>query len=162
MEEICHLYVLLIGNQPQLLRKTTAYPILDNGKARETSMFNCRIFLPIEKALKKLPKALSLHIQKELALLKIGQLTGCTNLMSSTRVPQQLNSKQRNNEPITRFIARWRALTFAFPKKFTHQELFKMCMNNFRHDLSSPTTNLFRDSTTAQMWKHISANNDVL
>nr|KUM45286.1 hypothetical protein ABT39_MTgene3459 [Picea glauca] len=38
---------------------------------------------------------------------------------------------------VTEFIARWRAPTFSCPQKFTQQELLKMCMNNFRHDLSS-------------------------
>jgi len=52
-------------------------------------------------------------------------------------VPEQLKTKQRDNEPVTEFIARWRAPTFACPQKLTQQELLKMCMNNFRHDLSS-------------------------
>lgn len=30
-------------------------------------------------------------------------------------VPEQLEPKQRDNEPVTEFIARWRALTFACP-----------------------------------------------
>lgn len=53
------------------------------------------------------------------------------------RGQSQLKTKQRDNEPVTEFIARWRALTFACPQKFTQQELLKMCMNNLRHDLSS-------------------------
>lgn len=52
-------------------------------------------------------------------------------------MPEQLETKQRDNEPVTEFIARWRALTFAYPQKFTQQELLKMCMNNFMHILSS-------------------------
>lgn len=52
-------------------------------------------------------------------------------------MPELLKIKQRDNEPVTEFIARWRALTFACPQKFTQEELLKMCMNNFRHDLSS-------------------------
>lgn len=50
-------------------------------------------------------------------------------------VPEQLKTKPRDNEPVTEFIARWRAPTFACPQKLTQQELLKMCMN--KHDLSS-------------------------
>lgn len=60
-----------------------------------------------------------------------------SNTQRRVGVPEQLKTKQRDNEPVTEFIARWRALTFACPQKFTQQELLKMCMNNFRHDLSS-------------------------
>ena len=60
-----------------------------------------------------------------------------SNTQRRVGVPEQLKTKQRDNEPVTEFIARWRAPTFACPQKLTQQELLKMCMNNFRHDLSS-------------------------
>jgi hypothetical protein len=62
-----------------------------------------------------------------------------SNTQRRVGVPEQLKTK---HEPVTEFIARWRAPTFACPQKFTPQELLKMCMNNFRHDLSSPAPNL--------------------
>ncbi|KAF4349957.1 hypothetical protein G4B88_002379 (mitochondrion) [Cannabis sativa] len=69
-----------------------------------------------------------------------------SNTQRRVGVPEQLKTKQRDNEPVTEFIARWRAPTFACPQKFTQQELLKMCMNNFRHDLSSILLPQTRDS----------------
>lgn len=34
------------------------------------------------------------------------------------------------------FIGRWNGLTFVVPKNFKQQELVRMFLNNFRHDLS--------------------------
>ena len=40
-----------------------------------------------------------------------------SNTQRGVGVPEQLKTKQRDNEPVTEFIARWRALTFACPQK---------------------------------------------
>ncbi|KAG5562842.1 hypothetical protein RHGRI_005537 [Rhododendron griersonianum] len=53
------------------------------------------------------------------------------------QIKKLIETKQRDNEPVTDFIARWRALTFACPQKFTQLELIRMCLNNFRHELST-------------------------
>ncbi|KAG5556090.1 hypothetical protein RHGRI_006649 [Rhododendron griersonianum] len=53
------------------------------------------------------------------------------------QIKKLIETKQRDNEPVTDFIAKWRALTFACPQKFTQLELIRMCLNNFRHELST-------------------------
>ncbi|KAF7149768.1 hypothetical protein RHSIM_Rhsim02G0166900 [Rhododendron simsii] len=59
------------------------------------------------------------------------------NTQRRVGVPELIETKQRDNEPVTDFIARWRALTFACPQKFKQLELIRMCLNNFRHELST-------------------------
>ncbi|CAL5425633.1 unnamed protein product [Camellia sinensis] len=59
------------------------------------------------------------------------------NTQRRVGVPELIETKQRDNESVTDFIARWRALTFACPQKFTQLELIRMCLNNFRHELST-------------------------
>ncbi|CAL5431262.1 unnamed protein product [Camellia sinensis] len=59
------------------------------------------------------------------------------NTQRRVGIPELIETKQRDNESVTDFIARWRALTFACPQKFTQLELIRMCLNNFRHELST-------------------------
>lgn len=59
------------------------------------------------------------------------------NTQRRVGVPKLIETKQCDNESVTDFIARWRALTFACPQKFTQLELIRMCFNNFRHELST-------------------------
>lgn len=46
-------------------------------------------------------------------------------------------TKQKESENTTYFIARLRGLTFAFLQKFTQHKMVSMCLNNFMHDLLS-------------------------
>ncbi|KAH7851205.1 hypothetical protein Vadar_008576 [Vaccinium darrowii] len=59
------------------------------------------------------------------------------NTQRRVGVLELIETKQHDNEPVTDFIARWQALTFACPQKFTQLELIRMSLNNFRHELST-------------------------
>lgn len=52
-------------------------------------------------------------------------------------IPELIETKERENEKVMDFIARWRGLTFECPLKFTQQELVPMCLNNLMQDLST-------------------------
>ncbi|GMP71043.1 hypothetical protein CsSME_00029615 [Camellia sinensis var. sinensis] len=62
------------------------------------------------------------------------------NTQRRVGVPELIETKQRDNESVTDFIARWQALTFACPQKFTQLELIRVCLYNFRHELSMAQT----------------------
>ncbi|KAG8376466.1 hypothetical protein BUALT_Bualt09G0066400 [Buddleja alternifolia] len=51
-------------------------------------------------------------------------------------VAELIETKQRDNESVSDFIARWQALTFRCQQKFTQAEMVRMCLNNLKHELS--------------------------
>lgn len=59
------------------------------------------------------------------------------NTQRQVGVQKLIETKQRKGKKVTDFIARWRGLTFEFLQRFTKHELVQMCLNNFRHDLST-------------------------
>lgn len=59
------------------------------------------------------------------------------NTQRRVGVPELIETKQREGGKVTNFIARWRGLIFECLQRFTQHELVRMCLNNFRHDLST-------------------------
>ncbi|KAG8369438.1 hypothetical protein BUALT_Bualt14G0013700 [Buddleja alternifolia] len=51
-------------------------------------------------------------------------------------VAELIETKQRDNESVSDFIARWQTLTFRCQQKFTQVEMVRMCLNNLKHELS--------------------------